>query len=111
MTKLSVALAALALSAPAVAPAQDVAPPVKRKPVATTTAPASQPAARTGSIVQYQNALTAAAAQGGGDPALDGGLIRVMSSLLAAGRCGDAVGLATRDGRKELASRAQQLCK
>lgn len=118
MKRLLLTLSALALSAPAPAAVQDIAPPLKRKPAATAAAPAKpapapaaqQQAARSGSIQQYQAALTAAAAESG-DAELDAALIKVMSGLLAAGRCGDAAGLATRDGRKELASRAQQLCK
>jgi hypothetical protein len=102
MNKLSFALVALALAAPAAA--QETAPPVKRKPVAA--APAAPQTER-----HYQSALTAAASQDGSDSALDASLIRGMSRLLAAGKCGEAASLATRDGRKELASRAQQLCK
>jgi hypothetical protein len=83
---------------------------VKRKPV-TPTETVQRPVARTVSAQDYQAALTAAAAEDGGESALDGSLVRVMSRLLAAGRCGEAVGLATRDGRKALAGRAQQLCK
>jgi hypothetical protein len=123
MKNFALALVALTLAAPAAA--QDIAPPVKRKPVAASTAPATPqqsvtaspaPAAppqapRTGNERDIHAALSAVAAQSGGDAALDGGLIRVMSRLVAAGRCGDAVSLANRDGRKELASRAQQLCK
>jgi uncharacterized protein YdeI (BOF family) len=110
MKKLAVALVALILAAPAHVAAQDVAPPVKRKPVATGQA-ASQQARRPASAQDYQAALAAAAAQDGSEAALDGSLVRVMSRLLAAGRCGDAVSLATRDGREGLATRAQQLCK
>lgn len=109
MKKLSLALAAFALAAPAAAPAQDLAPAVKRKPAAT--APAPQQGAGATNERHYQAALSAASGQGSGDAALDTSLIRVMSRLLAAGRCGEAASLATRDGRKELASRAQELCK
>lgn len=109
MRKLPVALAALLLSAPAVAAAQDVAPPVKRKPVAASPAP--RPGAPVGREREFQAALSATSTQSGSDPALDTSLIRVMSRLMAAGRCGEATGLATRDGRKELASKAQQLCR
>jgi hypothetical protein len=109
MRKLYAALAALALTAPALAAAQDLAPPVKRKPVATATGRSPQSPVRPASPQDYRAALTAAA-QGGEDSALDGSLIRVMGELLAAGRCAEAASLATRDGRKELASRAQQLC-
>jgi hypothetical protein len=104
MKKLALALAALSLAAPAAAAGQDVAPAAKRKPA--PTAPAAPQREQ-----HYQAALTAAASQDGGDAALDASLIRGMSRLLAAGKCGEAAGLATRDGRKELASRAQQLCK
>jgi hypothetical protein len=132
MKKLSFALAAFAFAMPAVA-AQGLAPAVKRKPAAAATAPqqaaepaterdnqatpsvasapAPQQAARRGSERDYQTALTAVATQGNGDAALDSSLIGVMSRLLAAGRCAEAAGLAARGGRKELASRAQQLCK
>jgi hypothetical protein len=109
MKKLSAALAALILAPSAHAAAQDVAPSVKRKPVATQQSAPQPP--RAASAQDYQAALAAAAAQDGGEAALDGGLVRVMSRLLAAGRCGEAVSLATRDGRKGLATRAQQFCK
>jgi len=137
MKKLALALVAYALAAPSIAAAQDIAPPVKRKPAATSPAPAvaqqpaatptapaapgaatppapaaaAQPAVRTGSEREAQAALAAVAAQSGSDAALDTSLIRVMSRLVAAGRCGEAATLATRDGRKELAARAQQLCR
>jgi hypothetical protein len=122
MKKLVVAFAALVIAAPVVSAAQDVAPAVKRKPAATTTAPAAagqgaaatptaaavpQQSARPGNERDYVAALTAA----GGDSALDTSLIRVMGRLFAAGRCREAVSLAVRDGRRELAARAQQLCK
>lgn len=122
MKKLAVALVAFVFATPVVAPAQDIAPPVKRKSVASapaaspqsvapsTTPAAPRQAARPGSERDYIAALTAAAGQGG-NAALDTSLIRVMSRLVAAGRCGEAASLAARDGRKELASRAQQLCK
>lgn len=108
---LSLTIAALLLAVPAGSSAQDLAPAVKRKPAPAATAPAPQPGVRTSSERDYQAALTAVAGQGGGDAALDKSLIRVMSRLLAAGRCGEAASLATRDGRNELASRAQQFCK
>lgn len=112
MNKLSLALAAFVLSAPAVVAAQGLAPPVKRKPAPAAAAPAAQNApGRAASEQQYQAALTAAVAKDGGDAALDTSLIRVMSRLLAAGQCSEATSLAVRDGRKELASRAQQFCK
>jgi hypothetical protein len=110
MKKLTFALAAFASAMPASASAQELAPAVKRKPAAA--APAPQQAARPVSERDYQAALTAAAAQGAsGDPALDASLVQVMSRLIAAGQCGQAAGLASRGGHKELASRAQQLCK
>jgi hypothetical protein len=122
MKKLSPALAALALAAPAALSAQDVAPAVKRAPAAaaptvkpvgpaTGTAPAATAAERTSSPRDYQAALAAAAGKDGSDAALEASLIRVMSGLMASGRCGEAASLASRDGRKELATRAQQLCK
>lgn len=125
MKKLALMLVAMALAAP-VAAAPDVAPAVKRKPAATSTPPAPpqpnatgptpppiapQPAVRALSERDSYLALTAGAGQSGSDAALDTSLIRVMSRLVAAGRCGEAAALASRDGRKELASRAQQLCK
>ena len=126
MKKLAVTLVALVFAAPVLAASQDVAPAVKRKPAAaapapapastapaaTSTAPAApQQAVRTGSERDYIAALTAAAGQDGGNAALDTSLIRVMGRLMSAGRCGEAASLAARDGRKELASRAQQLCR
>jgi hypothetical protein len=111
MTKLSAALAAFALTAPALAAAQDIAPPVKRKPVPAATSRSPQSPVRPVGPQEYRAALTAVSAQGDGDPTLDSSLIGVMSNLLAAGRCAEAASLATRDGRKALASRAQQLCK
>lgn len=104
MKKIFSALVALALSAPAVA--QDIAPAVKRKPPTATPAPQ-----RAASERDYQAALTAPAGQGGEDAALDTSLIQVMSRLLAAGQCSEAASLAARGGRKELASRAQKLCR
>jgi hypothetical protein len=86
-----------------VSPAQQVAP----APMAALPAPR---AARTMSERDSYAALAAVGGQGS-DAALDTSLIRVMSRLVAAGRCGEAAGLASRGGRKELASRAQQLCK
>ncbi|HYJ82501.1 MAG TPA: hypothetical protein VEW26_06625 [Allosphingosinicella sp.] len=126
MKKLAISLAALLVAAASVSDAQDVAPAVKRKPPAAATAPAPapngqgqvapaapsapQPAARAMSERESIAALTAVAGQGG-DSALDTSLIRVMGRLVAAGRCGEAASLAARDGRKELASKAQQLCR
>lgn len=77
---------------------------------APTVALPAPPAGRTMSERDSHAALAAVAAQGG-DAALDTSLIRVMSRLVAAGRCGEAAGLASRNGRRELASKAQQLCK
>lgn len=130
MKKLSFALVAFSIAMPALA-AQDVAPAVKRKPAATAPAPKAAPAAaptaaptaapapapaaqqiaRPGSQRDYQTVLTALTTQAGSDAALDTSLIRVMSRLIAAGQCGEATSLATRGGRKELASKAQQLCR
>lgn len=148
MKKLVVTLVALALATPAAAIAPEVAPAVKRKPVAVapvaprpvapapsapaasepaapeSTVPAAPrqaapapmvalpppPAARAMSERDSQAALSAVAGQGS-DAALDTSLIRVMSRLVASGRCGEAAGLASRNGRRELAARAQQLCK
>ena len=106
MKKLVAVLAALAVAAPAFADDSKVAPAV-RMPVKPAGAPKGSTAA---APRDYHAALAAAAAQGGGDPALDAGLVRVMSQLVAAGRCGEATSLANRDGRKELAARVQQLC-
>jgi hypothetical protein len=108
MKKLVAMLAALSAAAPALADDSKVAPAVVRKPAPAAPAPN---AVRTASPRDFQGALAAAAAQGGGDPALDASLVRVMSQLIAAGRCGEATSLANRDGRKELAASAQQLCK
>ncbi|MET1112644.1 MAG: hypothetical protein ABWX67_14075 [Allosphingosinicella sp.] len=125
MKKLALTLVVMALAAP-VAAAPDVAPAVKRKPAAASTPPAApqpnatgptpspiapQQAVRTLSERDSYHALTAAAGQSVSDSALDTSLIRVMSRLVSAGRCGEAATLASRDGRKDLAARAQQLCK
>jgi hypothetical protein len=127
MKKLAIAVVALAFATPIPASAQDVAPAVRRKPAATSTAPAVRqqavpgatapaasaapaPAARSMSERESIAALTAAAGPDG-DSALDSSLIRGMSRLVAAGRCGEAASLAARDGRKELAARARQLCR
>lgn len=128
---------AFAAGAPGVAAAKDpVAPPVVRKapesrlPPASARAPATRrsdasgpracgtagapactaTAALPGSAENYYAALAAAAAASDLDPALDRGLMTAMSRLLAAGRCSDAVVLARRNGRSELAARAQQYC-
>ena len=136
MKKLAVLLCAFVFAAPVLAAAQDLAPAVKRKPAATSTAPAAPPkevAPSTATADPQQGgtsstapaapqpavrserdsylALTAGTEQDGSDSALDTSLIRVMSRLVAGGRCGEAASLAARDGRKELAARAQQLCK
>jgi hypothetical protein len=106
---LSVALVASILASPAHAAALEIAPSVKQRPaVAGPSAP--KPPSRPADAAGFQAALTAAAAQDGGEPVLDGSLVRVMSSLLAEGRCAEAVGLASRDGRKALAARARQYC-
>jgi hypothetical protein len=120
MEKSAFALAALALCVPAAAVAadKDVAPAVTRAPSkesgpaacgsggATPCPPAASSAGR---AQRYRSALESAR------PAealeLNSGVAKVMSDLMAAGRCGEAVGLAKRDGRKELAARAEQLCK
>ncbi|HET9640903.1 MAG TPA: hypothetical protein VFP12_17040 [Allosphingosinicella sp.] len=86
------------------------APAAPQQGAKTLPAPAvPQPAVR--SERDSYLALTAGTDQGGSDAAIDTSLIRVMSRLVASGRCGEAATLAARDGRKELASRAQQLCK
>jgi hypothetical protein len=108
MKKLVALLAAFSVAAPALADDSKLAPAVSRTPA---KAPAAPRAAGAATPRDFQPALAAAAAQGGGDPALDASLVGVMSQLLAAGRCGEATSLANRDGRKELAERAQQLCK
>lgn len=118
-----------ATAKPPAAPRQVVTtstPPAAPQQVATTspapTAPqqgaktlpkpaAPQQAVRVMSERDSYLALTAGTDQGGSDAALDTSLVRVMSRLVAGGRCGEAASLAARDGQKELASRAQQLCK
>lgn len=107
MKKLAVLLAALSVAAPALADDSKLAPAVARTPAKAPAPKAGQSA----SPRDFQAALAAAAAQDGGDPLLDAGLVRTMSQLLAAGRCGEATSLANRDRRKELAARAQQLCR
>ena len=120
MEKLAFALAALALSAPAAAvPAdKDVAPAVSRVPSkasgpaacgaggATPCAPAASSAGR---AQRYRSALESV--RPAGDIELNNGVTKVMGDLMAAGRCGDAVNLAKRDGRNALAARAEQLCR
>jgi hypothetical protein len=115
MRKLLSTLAALVLSAPVHAHAQDIAPPVQRKPAGAPApaAPASADEQRANPIMDvqdYQAALTSVVVESSRDAALDGGLVRVMSSLAGVGRCGDAAGLARREGRQELATRLQELC-
>lgn len=109
--------ALLALSAPAGAVAADkqVAPAATRSPAKTPQPgcnpadPAScqQPGVDRAQL--YRSAL--APARPAEDVELSSGLTKVMGDLMAAGRCGDAVQLARRDGHGELAARAQQLCK
>ncbi|HYW14859.1 MAG TPA: hypothetical protein VE891_01715 [Allosphingosinicella sp.] len=111
MKKFALALAAFVFAAPVASTAQGVAPAAKRKPVASSAAPAApQQTVRSASERDVQAALASASGQSG-DAALDTSLIRVMSRLVVAGRCGEAASLAARDGRRELAARAQQLCK
>ena len=129
MKRLAFALAVLTLSAApaAAAPDKGLAPAVTRAPSAApapsaTSATSSQPAcdpsagtacaptvSRGGSAQQYRAALQAG--RPGEDVELNSGVTKVMGDLMAAGRCGDAVSLARREGRSELATRAQQLCK
>ena len=118
MKRSALALAALTLSVPAIAAAadKDVAPAATRVPARVQPAcdPAAagrcpQPGPEAGRAQRYRSAL--AAARPAGDSELNDGVTRVMGDLMAAGRCGDAVSLARRDGRSELAARAQQLCK
>lgn len=119
---------AVALPAPA-APRQDVAAPTSPAPGTVEVAPSSEPAgalpvvalpptpvapqraARTTSERDVQSALAAVAAQGGGDPALDAGLIKVMSGLVIAGQCSEAASVAAQNGRTALASHASKLCR
>ena len=114
MSKLLSTLAAIAVSIAVTAQAQDIAPPVQRTSASAAGTPApsdGQKATSTRSAEDYRTALMATAAESGGDPALDGSLVRVLSTLASAGRCGDAAGLAVREGRQELATRVEQLCK
>lgn len=81
-------------------------------PVAKSPAPvAPRPAASAANEREIQAALTAVAAEAGGDPALDTSLIKVMTRLVGARRCSEAAGLAAQNGRTMLARRAAQLCK
>lgn len=139
MKNLVVALVAFAFAASAATAGQNLAPAVKRKPAvtvaprqdfaapaATPTAPpapaepvaapstapvAPQRAARMTSERDVRAALTTVAAQGGGESALDAGLVKAMSGLVVAGRCSEAAGLAAQDGRTTLASHASKLCR
>ncbi|HYI40654.1 MAG TPA: hypothetical protein VE053_10075 [Allosphingosinicella sp.] len=80
--------------------------------VALPPTPAAPPrAVRTMNERDVQAALGAVAAQGGGNPTLDSGMIKVMSGLVVAGRCSEAASVAAQNGRTALASRAAQLCK
>jgi hypothetical protein len=107
MNGLALALLIVAAGSPAAAfGGERVAPPVVRK---TPPAPAAATPAGT-SPEAYYAALTASAGSAGGDPVLDRGLMTTMSRLMAAGRCPDAIDLATRGGRAEVAGRARQLC-
>ncbi|HEX8448875.1 MAG TPA: hypothetical protein VF652_04725 [Allosphingosinicella sp.] len=120
MEKFAFALAVLALSAPAAAaPAdKDVAPAVTRIPSKASgpaacgpsdSTPCPSAASSAGRAQRYRSALESV--RPAGDIELNSGVAKVMGDLMAAGRCGDAVSLAKRDGRNELAARAEQLCK
>ena len=127
MQKYLFAFAALALAAPAgaIAGPSGLAPAVAR-PAPATVAPAPAPStaaptaaapaapARTtqiGAAQTYAGALAALPSPAGArDANLDASLVNVMSRLLAAASCDDAAGLATRNGRTDLAARARQLC-
>jgi hypothetical protein len=111
MKTLAMALAALACSVPAaVDSAEPLAPPAKRAPA--PAAPNAQRPAAAASAQDYYAALGGgAAAQQGGEAELNGGMMRAMSHLIAAGRCTEAANLATRDGRPELAAKAKQICR
>jgi hypothetical protein len=120
-------LVAAAVPAGAASAADQLAPPVTRKPPAAANAPAAQPTSlvpRTAScgpgtvpcarppLASEDSYFSALSASGtGGDPILDKGLMKTMSRLMAANRCNDAVALATQNGRAELAGRATQICK
>jgi hypothetical protein len=119
MKNLAFVLAVLAVSAPTAAAAADkrLAPAVTRIPAPASrqacdpAGGASCPQASSGAISaqQYRSALRGAAPAE--DAELDNGMTNAMSRLMEAGRCADAVNLAKRAGRGELATRAQQLCK
>jgi hypothetical protein len=125
MQKYLFTFAAVALAAPAgvLAAPSGLAPAVARPapatvapaPVPPTSAPAASAApARTtqiGAPQTYAGALAAVPSPAGArDANLDASLVNVMSRLLAAASCDDAAGLATRNGRTDLAARARQLC-
>ncbi|HEY0413185.1 MAG TPA: hypothetical protein VGD66_08585 [Allosphingosinicella sp.] len=92
----------------------EAAPPAAPPPSAacgTAGAPACPQKSAAGANPQdYRAALAAVPPERGSDPALDNGLVTAMSQLLAAGRCGEAAALATRNVRAALAARARQLC-
>ena len=124
-------LAAALLAAPAAAPAADpgLAPPVVRKsaskPASTAVptpdnssarkAPVANAVARPRPTAAPATSQDFRAALAAGKPpaegSLDDGLIGVMSRLLAAGRCGEAVNLAASQRQAELAERARQICR
>ena len=131
MKTLAFALVLFCTSSPAAA--DQVAPPVVRKPApasvpspAATDSPAAAPQAACGtagaapcverpaarrSAQDYFAALVASSGASGGDPALDKGLMSAMSQLIAAGRCAEAAALATRSDRAPLAGSARQICR
>src|SRR5688572_5050217 len=114
MKNLAFALAVLTLSAAAPAAAdKGVAPAVTRAPSSPAPRPTCDPGGgaacpqavpRGGSAQQYRSAL--GSGRPGEDIELNSGVTKVMGDLMAAGRCGDAVSLARREGRSELAARA-----
>ena len=115
---MALALSCGALSAASVAAKEAVAPPVVRKAPSAKPAPSVNPAtvqgqAKTssgGTAEQYYAALAASSGESSADAALDKSVITAMSRLLEAGRCAEAVTLASRSGRAQLAARAQQFC-
>lgn len=116
MEKAAFALALLALSVPAAAVAADkrLAPAVTRIPTprqACDPAGGACPQSNSGAVSarQYRSALRGAGPAE--DAELDNSMTNAMSQLMEAGRCADAVEIAKRAGRGELANRAQQLCK
>jgi hypothetical protein len=119
------AFAAVALAAPAVAVAgpSGLAPAVARPvpanavpaapeaPAAAAATPAPVRTTQIGAPQTYAGALAAVPPPAGArDSTLDASLVNVMSRLLAAASCDDAAGLASRNGRDDLAARARQLC-